>query len=78
MWDGPMRPVEPFVGIVQTDWEFHNPFGLDPIIHFAKGEAAVMSFLIPARHNDPFGFPFIWGENGKPYPLWLIERRDDS
>lgn len=73
MWDGePYQLDRPVEAYVQIDWEFHNPISKQ-VLTYAKGEKVTIEYVIPARKNVPFGFPFVWGDNQKPFPLWLLE-----
>lgn len=75
MWDGePYTLDRPLTAYVQADWEFHNPFAETKVMYYTKGEKVEVQHLVPARKNEPFGFPFVWAaDNAKPYPLWLLE-----
>lgn len=76
MWDGePYHLDKPLTAYVQTDWTFNNPIS-GQVLTYTKGEEVTVEFVIPARCNVPFGFPFVWGDNAKPFPLWLLEEEE--
>ncbi|UYL87418.1 hypothetical protein SEA_PUREGLOBE5_55 [Arthrobacter phage Pureglobe5] len=74
-WTGESDQIIPTEVVVQRDWVFHNPITTRDL-EYTKGEVVVVSLFVPACKNEPFGFPFFWGDNGKPYPAWLVELRE--
>lgn len=75
MWDGDIGHIEPTDVVVQMDFEFHNPF-TGSVLRYTKGEKVTVEHLVPASRNEPFGFPFFWGNDPRPVPVWLVEPVD--
>lgn len=77
MWEGEVRRLDPPIEAwVMVDWVFINPLSANtPVMPYVRGTSVVLEMFVPASHNEPFGFPFFWGTDGKPYAAWTLEEK---
>lgn len=77
MWVGEPRRLDPPIQAwVMVDWVFVNPMSpVAPVMTYARGTSVTLEMFVPASSNEPFGFPFFWGSDGKPYAAWILEEK---